>query len=184
MTSGARATQLRGVFLDDLRTDAVAIIDVNVFAVIPAQRTHRLQERVDAPLGFRIAIGEIHQHADPPHLRGLLRARGARHARQPRRRQGRGIHAASCVLSLSGLLLRYHISGQQIVPSVTPRKGAAKYDNSSHSWTLRPSGPGARFRRRGRARQARRPARRPWPCWRHRDWRPIRRADRPAHGWR
>ena len=44
-----------------------------------------------------------------------------------------------------------------------------------------PRGRGARFRRRGRGRRAHRPARRPWPCWRRRDWRPIRRADRPAH---
>src|SRR5262245_23598736 len=47
-------------------------------AVDPAQFPQPAQERRDAGSAFRIVRGGAHEHADPPHPVGLLRARRER----------------------------------------------------------------------------------------------------------
>ena len=60
-----------------------ANVDPDVAALRPPELLESLPERRDAGLCFRVALGKRHQHADPPHPLGLLRARGER----PRRRR-------------------------------------------------------------------------------------------------
>jgi hypothetical protein len=61
---------------------APAGVDPHIAAVGPAQLLQDLLERCDAGVTFWIVRGRVHEHTDPPHLLGLLRARGER----PRRR--------------------------------------------------------------------------------------------------
>src|SRR5262249_36369530 len=58
------------------------IVHLDVASFRPTQALQRLAERCNARLCLRIALGKAHQHADPPHPVGLLRARRER----PRRR--------------------------------------------------------------------------------------------------
>src|SRR5262249_60305526 len=51
------------------------ILDANVTAACPAQLLESALEHCSADLPFRIVFGTRHQHADPPHPVGLLRAR-------------------------------------------------------------------------------------------------------------
>jgi hypothetical protein len=51
-----------------------ATINSKVAALHPSQFLQRLMERVHHRLRFRIALGKIRQHANPPHPLGLLRA--------------------------------------------------------------------------------------------------------------
>jgi hypothetical protein len=53
-----------------------ARVDPHLATVDPAPQ--RLMERLNAGLKFRIVRGRGHQHADPPHALGLLRAHGER----------------------------------------------------------------------------------------------------------
>jgi len=55
-----------------------ATINSKVAALDPSQFLQRLMERVHHRLRFRIALGKIRQHANPPHPLGLLPARCAR----------------------------------------------------------------------------------------------------------
>jgi hypothetical protein len=54
---------------------APAYVDPYSAAVTPAQLLQRLLERRDAGLALRIVRDGVHEHTDPPHLLGLLRAR-------------------------------------------------------------------------------------------------------------
>src|SRR5262249_35817051 len=54
------------------------IVDVDIATLRPSTFFESLPERCDPRLGYRIVLGEIHQHADPPHPLWLLRARGKR----------------------------------------------------------------------------------------------------------
>src|SRR5262252_8791584 len=51
------------------------IVHLDVASFRPTQALQRLAERCNARLCLRIALGKAHQHADPPHPAGLLRAR-------------------------------------------------------------------------------------------------------------
>jgi hypothetical protein len=55
-----------------------ATINSKVAALHPSQFLQRLMERVHHRLRFRIALGKIRQHANPPHPLGLLPARRER----------------------------------------------------------------------------------------------------------
>src|SRR5579862_4951226 len=59
-----------------------AVIDRNVAADVPAEVLQRFGEFGQARLRLRIALGVSHQHADPAHTAGLLRARGERPGRR------------------------------------------------------------------------------------------------------
>ena len=63
-----------------------ASVDPDVAALRPPELLESLPERRDAGLSFRVALGIGHQHADPPHAIGLLRAR-ASGTPLPRRRE-------------------------------------------------------------------------------------------------
>src|SRR6516162_3691211 len=54
------------------------IVRPDVACFRPTQVLQRLAERRNARLYLRIALGKAHQHADPPHPVGLLRARRER----------------------------------------------------------------------------------------------------------
>jgi hypothetical protein len=66
-------------------TGAPAGVDPHVAAIDPAQLLQALQECREASLAFRIVRRQAHEHADAPHLLGLLRAR---HERPRRCRAG------------------------------------------------------------------------------------------------
>src|SRR5262249_14783194 len=53
-------------------------IDLDIAANGPAQLLEPLPEGSGAELSFGIVLGVEHQHADPPHVLGLLRARHER----------------------------------------------------------------------------------------------------------
>src|SRR5262249_28178532 len=55
-----------------------ASVDPDIAALRPAELLESLAERRDKGLSFRVALGICHQHVDPPHLLGLLRARRER----------------------------------------------------------------------------------------------------------
>ena len=76
MKSGASATNSAAYFRYIGCTPAK--VDPNIAANGPARFLEALQERREAHLSFRIVRGEVHQHADPPHALGLLRARRER----------------------------------------------------------------------------------------------------------
>jgi len=59
-----------------------AYIDTHVAAFYPPLSLQTLQERFEAILPFRIIGREIHEHANPPHLTGLLCARRERPCRR------------------------------------------------------------------------------------------------------
>ena len=63
-----------------------ASVDPDVAALRPPELLESLPERRDPGLSFPVALGKRHQHADPPHPVGLLRARGERPRTPPRRR--------------------------------------------------------------------------------------------------
>jgi hypothetical protein len=52
---------------------APACVDLNIAAVGPAQLLQDLLERRESGLTIWIIRDRVHQHADPPHLLGLLR---------------------------------------------------------------------------------------------------------------
>src|SRR5215472_10361257 len=55
-----------------------SLLDPRVAAVYPTQSRQFLHECGKKASKFRIALGQPHQHADPPHSMGFLRARDAR----------------------------------------------------------------------------------------------------------
>jgi hypothetical protein len=77
MTSGASASRVFANRLGIAR--ALANIDPYVAAVGPAQLLHSLEERRD-PVRYLGIVrgGAAHEHTDPPHAVGLLRARRQR----------------------------------------------------------------------------------------------------------
>ena len=60
-----------------------AIVDPNVAALRPPKLLESLPECGDEGLSFPVALGKPHQHTDPSHTVGLLRAR--RNRRRDRR---------------------------------------------------------------------------------------------------
>src|SRR5262245_13748281 len=58
------------------------IVRLDVASFRPTQTLQRLAERRNARLCLRVALGKAHQHADPPHPAGLLRARQERPSRR------------------------------------------------------------------------------------------------------
>ena len=80
---GRQRNQLRGVAANlGGIGDRPAGVDPHVAADRPTQHRQSLQERPDAGQKYRIARRCGHEHTDPPHPLGLLRARRER----PRRR--------------------------------------------------------------------------------------------------
>ena len=59
-----------------------AVVDPDIAAVRPSELFEPLQECRCAMAVFRIALGPIHRHADPPHSLGLLRSRPERPSRR------------------------------------------------------------------------------------------------------
>ena len=55
-----------------------ASVDPDVAALCPPELLEPLPECGDEGLSFPVALGIAHQHADPPHALGLLRARRER----------------------------------------------------------------------------------------------------------
>src|SRR5262245_42112358 len=55
-----------------------AIVNTDIAAYRPSTLLEPLPECREAGPCFRIVLGKAHQHADPPHLVGLLRARRER----------------------------------------------------------------------------------------------------------
>src|SRR5262245_2168799 len=55
-----------------------AELEAAVSAVDPAELPQRSHKRRHAGLNFRVSLGPRHQHTDPPHPIGLLRARRER----------------------------------------------------------------------------------------------------------
>ena len=79
MTSGPRAISFRGVPRKAIGlTPGPAHVDVDIAANGQARFLQSLQKRSDAPLPFRIVRGQVHEHADSPHLLRLLRPRRER----------------------------------------------------------------------------------------------------------
>ena len=79
MTIRGKSDQLRCVFAGGVGIPVgPARVDVHVAAVGPAQLRQTLQERSDAGLCLWIVRGPVHEHANAPHLVGLLRTRGDR----------------------------------------------------------------------------------------------------------
>src|SRR5262249_35460430 len=75
----AERDQLRPVLTRTLGiAGAPALADPHVAAVGPAQLLQALQEGREASLAFRTVRARAHEHADPPHALGLLRARRER----------------------------------------------------------------------------------------------------------
>jgi hypothetical protein len=50
------------------------IVQVDILPLLPAALLQSLLQRFDAWLGFGVIFTDAHQHADPPHPAGLLRA--------------------------------------------------------------------------------------------------------------
>src|SRR5437870_1808881 len=55
-----------------------ADFEAQVAAIDPAQLLQSLLERCDPGFALRVVGGHVHQHTDPPHRLGLLRAYGER----------------------------------------------------------------------------------------------------------
>ena len=154
-------------------------------AAAQSRRADRGQHRLCAGLG---AARKDHHQGRPRAAVELQRLRSRAHVRraayrdqggldrQPSDRRRRGRRAAGC------------LRGRQRHRQRSPARGCASCRSRPIACAARsarsatPDDRGGKFRRRGRARRARRPAHRPWPCSPRRDWRPIRRADRPARG--
>jgi hypothetical protein len=51
-----------------------AIFNLDLAALGPAELGEPVPKRANARLSFRVSFRKIHQHADAPHLPGLLRA--------------------------------------------------------------------------------------------------------------
>ena len=73
-----------GLQRDDFRRESLhqlqvgrrpASFDPDIAALRPTELLESLAERRDKGLAFRVALGICHQHVDPPHPLGLLRAR-------------------------------------------------------------------------------------------------------------
>src|SRR6516162_3298798 len=84
------------------RSPVIVHLDVACFR--PTQVLQRLAESRNARLCLRIALGKAHQHADPPHPVGLLRARrerpsGCRAAKQRDELAAHHLRAHSITLS-------------------------------------------------------------------------------------
>jgi hypothetical protein len=72
---GSQRDQFRSVFPKALGVSSTpASVDPHVAADFPTQLLQSLQESRITRLPQRILGREIHEHADPPHSRGLLRA--------------------------------------------------------------------------------------------------------------
>ena len=57
---------------------APTIIDLQIATFGPPELLQRLMKRLGAGLPLRMLRSHVHQHTDPPHRRGLLRARRER----------------------------------------------------------------------------------------------------------
>jgi hypothetical protein len=81
ITSGVDPDQLRGVGRL-AGTAGPAILDLNIAAVHPTKLSKTLPKCGDARLPFGFVFFGPHQHANPPHVLGLLRTRGERKTRR------------------------------------------------------------------------------------------------------
>src|SRR5215475_7700196 len=87
------------------------IVHLDVASFRPTQALQRLAERCNARLCLRIALGKGHQHDDPPHPAGLLRA--------CRERPCRCRAADEC-----DELAAFHLRDHSITSSARPDRGS------------------------------------------------------------
>jgi hypothetical protein len=84
-----------------------ASFDPDIAALRPTELLESLAERRDKGLSFRVALGICHQHVDPPHPCGLLRAGYNR----PRNRRA----------AKKSLVVSFAHHGSRTVPRVLPK---------------------------------------------------------------
>src|SRR5262249_31354276 len=88
-----------------------AIVDPNVAAFRPPKRLESLPECGNKGLSFPVTLGKPHQHTDPPHSVGLLRARRKRPRDSPTAENRDELAAPHCRPRRS----RYHRTGSNEV---------------------------------------------------------------------
>src|SRR3569833_1487876 len=76
-----QSDQFPRVLSDDVSIRTRTIVDVEIFALGPAQSGQSRLEHVDAAFRLRVASAEVHQNAHPAHPLGL-RIRDGRPCRQ------------------------------------------------------------------------------------------------------
>jgi hypothetical protein len=75
ITSGVSATLRREFAIEVCIASSPADIDPHIFAFGPAKFLQALPEGRNASLSYRIIRTRAHEHTEPPHAFGLLRAR-------------------------------------------------------------------------------------------------------------